>query len=470
MDPYDAVDYYKVKNAILAKYEISAEVYRQRFRDPHIPAGETPKEFYNRLKDLYYKWMRPAEKTVEEIGETLILEQFLRSLSPDVRVWVKEHNPHTGHRAAELVDSFLAARRGSRDFRYQGTNRPVEKGKSVGYGSGGGPRGYEQSRGPSSRAYPPSQRATPHTQPVATHSTPPMSRDMLVCHHCGKPGHFIRDCPNRRAKSSGMSAELRSISSPVCPGRVQVIDVTVNGKPARALLDTGSTQTLVRPHLVDQPETLTGGRLRVCCVNGDEHEYPIADICLQVQDQTYNLKAGIVRGLSHPVVLGQDVLILPDLVQATPPMSMVATRSQAKRMRADEADTQKLCEVLPFSQEEITPPERVRQRKSRQQRRREKLLGTVENMTSADQDVPPTAHQNVWDIPSNLRELQEQDESLKELFSKAAEVEGVSPEQAKALFGEYFFVKDGLLYHQPEGGSTEQLVVPGLISTASFSA
>ncbi|KAL2099459.1 hypothetical protein ACEWY4_005939 [Coilia grayii] len=89
-DPYDAVDYYKVKNAILAKYEISAEVYRQIFRDPHIQAGETPREFYNRLKDLYQKWMRPAEKTVEEIGETLILEQFLRSLSPDVGVWVKE--------------------------------------------------------------------------------------------------------------------------------------------------------------------------------------------------------------------------------------------------------------------------------------------------------------------------------------------------------------------------------------------
>ncbi|KAL2082707.1 hypothetical protein ACEWY4_022525 [Coilia grayii] len=93
MDPYDAVDYYKVKDAILAKYEISAESYRARFRDPNIQPGETPREFYNRLKDLYQKWIRPAERTVEEIGEILILEQFLRSLSPEVRVWVKEHNP-----------------------------------------------------------------------------------------------------------------------------------------------------------------------------------------------------------------------------------------------------------------------------------------------------------------------------------------------------------------------------------------
>ncbi|KAG5282993.1 hypothetical protein AALO_G00037080 [Alosa alosa] len=96
MDPADARDYLKVKDAILAKFEINCEVYRQRFRDPRIQPGETPREFYNRIKDLYTKWMKPTEKTVEEIGETLILEQFLRSLAPDVRVWVKEHDPQTG--------------------------------------------------------------------------------------------------------------------------------------------------------------------------------------------------------------------------------------------------------------------------------------------------------------------------------------------------------------------------------------
>ncbi|KAL2099396.1 hypothetical protein ACEWY4_005876 [Coilia grayii] len=193
----------------LAKYEISAESYRARFRDPNIQPGETPREFYNRLKDLYQKWIRPAERTVEEIGEILILEQFLRSLSPEVRVWVKEHNPHTGLKAAELVDSFLAARRGPKDFRFQGISRAPQK---------------------------------------------------------------------------------------------------------------GSTHTLVQPHLVKQPEVLTGQRLRVCCVNGDEHEYPIAVICLKIHEQTYKLEACVVKGLRHPVVLDQDVLILPDLVQATLPV------------------------------------------------------------------------------------------------------------------------------------------------------
>ena len=73
MDSYDAMDYFQVKEAILAKYAINAEVYPRRFQDRNIVRGETPREFYNRLKDLFHKCIKPAGKTVEEIKEILIL-------------------------------------------------------------------------------------------------------------------------------------------------------------------------------------------------------------------------------------------------------------------------------------------------------------------------------------------------------------------------------------------------------------
>ncbi|XP_029919926.1 uncharacterized protein LOC115368085 [Myripristis murdjan] len=113
----DTLDYKMVKEAILTKYEINEEVYRQRFREPDIQPGETPREFYNRLRDLYQKWMQPEKKTKEQVGEVLILEQFYRSLSPELRVWVKERNPTSAREAAELVENFLAARRGPKTFR-----------------------------------------------------------------------------------------------------------------------------------------------------------------------------------------------------------------------------------------------------------------------------------------------------------------------------------------------------------------
>ena len=40
----------------MAKYAINADVYRQRFRDPNIERGETLREFYNRVRDLFHKW------------------------------------------------------------------------------------------------------------------------------------------------------------------------------------------------------------------------------------------------------------------------------------------------------------------------------------------------------------------------------------------------------------------------------
>lgn len=63
------------------------------------------------------------------------------------------------------------------------------------------------------------------------------------------------------------------------------------------------------------------------------------------------------------MVLGQDVLILPEMVQSTLPVSMVATRSQTK------TDSQRELEMMPFSKREISSPEKIKAVKTHQQRR-----------------------------------------------------------------------------------------------------
>ncbi|XP_041918589.1 uncharacterized protein LOC121682500 [Alosa sapidissima] len=294
MDMQNAMGYDQVKTAILAKYEINGETYRQRFRDPDWRAGETPRELYDRLRDLYRKWVRPAEKTVEQIGELFILEQYLRTLAPDIRVWVKEHNPATGQKAAELVEAFLAARPGPKTFRNQNFNRPAAGGKSGVPGGGVGPRGLGQVRAPqhtytSPYTTPPRPPTRPYTPPPrhpAPTATPP--RPHVLCHHCSKPGHIARDCPVRKGHGSGFCSVLRpEEGADDALSRVQTVPVTVNDMSTHALLDTGSTHTLVQPHLIDTSEDLGKGQLRVCCVNGDEHVYPVADIRLEVQGQAF---------------------------------------------------------------------------------------------------------------------------------------------------------------------------------------
>ena len=55
MDISDTEDYEKVKEVILAKYEITADTYRRRFHSLDINQEETPCELYDHLKDLFYK-------------------------------------------------------------------------------------------------------------------------------------------------------------------------------------------------------------------------------------------------------------------------------------------------------------------------------------------------------------------------------------------------------------------------------
>ncbi|XP_059391898.1 uncharacterized protein LOC132124763 [Carassius carassius] len=112
MDEENAEVYADLREALLEKFNISPETYRQRFRVSYVPAGESPTETYHRLRNLYRRWIRPEEHTKEEIGEAITLEQLLRVLPYDTRTWVREHEPMTGLVASKLAQQYMNAHRG----------------------------------------------------------------------------------------------------------------------------------------------------------------------------------------------------------------------------------------------------------------------------------------------------------------------------------------------------------------------
>ena len=452
MDQHEAMDYDRVKEAILKKFEINEEVYRRRFREPDVRPGETPRELYTRLKDHFNKWIRPATKTIGEVSEILIMEQFLRTLTPDIRIWVKEHDPQDGQRAADLVESFMAARRGHKTFRMEAQPRPVAQGRSEGFGYGSGPKTREPSRQPARSSLPPVRpRGAPEQK----------SSRSVVCYYCHQEGHIKPECPNRKPEHSSHCCIPRAEEGDTgFVGRLQTVPVLVNGRSAIALLDTGSTQTLVQPHLVEKRDFMPGGKLRVLCVNGDEHEYPVAEVYLEVRGQTYQMTVGVVKGLSHSVVIGQDILVLPELVQTSQPVSMVVTRSQNRAQDPEaftgESESNDLAE-LPFANGDGSAPGSPRGKKSRMQCRREKLVGTVER----SEELPLTQPDDEWgEVPDNFGQLQKEDPTLQKALARVTHIDGVQTEVSSTLSGESYILKEGLLYHEPGEGRAEQLVVP----------
>lgn len=81
MDMDDVDDYECVKEAILCKYDINPETYRQRFRSTDIEPRETPKELYARLKELFGKWIQPKllKKLVKSLSWNNICACYLLS-------------------------------------------------------------------------------------------------------------------------------------------------------------------------------------------------------------------------------------------------------------------------------------------------------------------------------------------------------------------------------------------------------
>ena len=94
----DAGDYEKLKLAILWRYDIMEDSYRQRFRAARLRPGESNRKLVARLEDLASKWTKGCV-SVEELKDMVIREQLLNTLPDELRIFVKERKPKTSAEA-----------------------------------------------------------------------------------------------------------------------------------------------------------------------------------------------------------------------------------------------------------------------------------------------------------------------------------------------------------------------------------
>lgn len=431
MDIDDSLDYEQVKSAILRKYDISRETYRQRFRSLEVGPLESPRELYVRLKELYGKWMQPKSKSVEEVSEVIILEQYLRMLSPELQVWVREHDPKTASEAATLSDVFVAARRGNQPwcwkFNRDGRRatlpqQPLRNAPGLGKPPGGGP-----------------------TFVTATKSY----WKVPICFLCGQEGHTKPMCPQNTTKTTHLCyvprGQMRSSGEAVL--LPQMTTVEVNGKELQALVDTGSDQTLVHRKYVPSVLLDFSDRKSIRCIHGDERLLTTAEMYLKVKGQTYLLDVGVTDNLPFPVVLGHDLPVFWDLLPSAPSCNMVVTRSRVRK----EEETQQLLGSLPFFEEDVEQCDSVKPRKSRRQRRLDKIEYNASKML-----IEPFPHFSPeFKLPLNIAQLQVEDASLAPLFERT------KLEEVKTVEGdlnERYYLQHGILYRQH--GPETQLVVP----------
>ncbi|XP_036006817.1 uncharacterized protein LOC118567000 [Fundulus heteroclitus] len=432
MDMADSEDYEKVKEAILAKYEITADTYRRRFRCLKIEA---------------------------EISEQIILEQFLRMVNPELEIWIRERDPKTAKEAATLAEVFTSARKGSKSTYFGRETHYAPSSKSTGGEQGSG---QSQARNFSSSKQLPSQRP-----PNVKKSFHKSSAQDIRCYNCNGFGHTQHFCPALKSKPSLLCSVPRPAIEAV-QKKVCTVSVLVNGQKEEALLDSGCFQSLVHASLISE-EKLSGVGVKIKCVHGDEHVYPSAEVYLTVGGQTYLVHVAVVPSLPYSVILGNDIPTLFDLIHQSEYEPKGLTNREAQDLcpksdipveslkpcnivtRAQSAKT--VLEELPFYGEslEIEPG---KTKKSRAQKRMEKFKG------SGDEGIGQLSKPNnllEFDIPSDVGALQRDDPTLKPWFEK---VTGGGTHQRRLDFVEdaVYIIKGGILYQKK--GQGDALALP----------
>ena len=151
-----AVDYERLKKALLLRYELTEEGYRSKFRNSVPDDDETSTQFIVRLGNYLRRWIEMAECGTDwrDICNVFIKEQFLNLCPKSLATYLREQSPKNLEEMASIADQYLQAH----DLRLNATNRKPIQGNSG---------------------------------------------RLSVCYHCKQTGHRVLECP--KLKSSNTS-------------------------------------------------------------------------------------------------------------------------------------------------------------------------------------------------------------------------------------------------------------------------
>ena len=92
-----AMDYERLKLALLKRYDFREFGYRRRFRDAKAEGQESPGQFIVRLKNYLTKWIKLAkvEESFNRVVELIVREQFTNACPKELSVYLNERSPKT---------------------------------------------------------------------------------------------------------------------------------------------------------------------------------------------------------------------------------------------------------------------------------------------------------------------------------------------------------------------------------------
>ena len=184
--------------------------------------------------------MRWSSASGLEMKEMILLEQFLETLPPEMRVRVMERKPSTAGAAADIADDLDVARQ------YESESKPPA------------PRMEKLSRQSRSASPTFQMRSSQFRIPPRPKTN---TRGEVQCWACEGWGHIAANCPDKLNKGAGKAGsgkvlfnqgqtEAEAPCSQLLPNFEVVKEVTLDDTKVKVFLDTGSQTSVARADLV----------------------------------------------------------------------------------------------------------------------------------------------------------------------------------------------------------------------------
>ena len=176
-----ASDYDALKKAVLKRYQLTEEGYRNKFRDCRQLQGETVFQFVARLKRYATRWteMAETESTFDALMDLMLRDQFIQTCSQDLALFLKERTPKSLDETRRLAEQYIEAHGGSISGRREHKRQVPQVFKG----------------------------ATPLKMPVKQPQSY-ISREEKVCFICNRKGHIARECKANEDKKKFSGAAM----------------------------------------------------------------------------------------------------------------------------------------------------------------------------------------------------------------------------------------------------------------------
>ncbi|XP_072035947.1 uncharacterized protein [Amphiura filiformis] len=201
--------YADLKTAILAKYELTAEAYRLKFRRLERDQDQSVKEYVSNLERHFLKWLEFSgvqQGDYYALVDLIISDQAYFRLPAEISQYVKEKEPANRQTLSQLADKLVDLKGGNKWLNSLSTRKP--KPSEIDKKTTSNPKPFRTNSYPATGGrteYKKYEGTKPYQAQRPKHTGPP------TCYHCNRVGHIQMNCPQLTENNHGPPSKPKPV-------------------------------------------------------------------------------------------------------------------------------------------------------------------------------------------------------------------------------------------------------------------